>query len=139
MKARTLRRTICGLTLTGTIFVGLAATVCPPPPGGTAQVNVPAGGFGIDGNLEANTPTPCGIGDWIPTLNPSGSGGFVINRNGTPVNGATTFHLIDQFGAGSDNNFKGGNKVDNNPNSWTWTNNPVNNNPVNNVVCRMKL
>lgn len=42
----------------------------------------------LDGDLLANTPIS-GIGDWVP--GPSGSGGYVLNSNGTPVNGATTF------------------------------------------------
>jgi hypothetical protein len=42
------------------------------------------------------------------------------------VNGATTFHLIDLYANASDNNFAGGQKVDGNPNSWTWKQNPVN-------------
>ena len=34
------------------------------PSPGTAPVNPPTGGFGIDGNVQANVPT-AGIGDWV--------------------------------------------------------------------------
>jgi hypothetical protein len=129
MKARTRHHTVYGLAVTAAILTGLfpgqteGASPCPPPPAGTALVTVPAGGFGIDGDLRANTPIS-GIGDWVP--GPSGSGGYVINSNGTPVNSATTFHLTDLYASNSDNNFAGGQKVDDNPNIWTWVENPVN-------------
>ena len=64
----------------------------------------------------------------IGTHGPGGSGGNVLNNNatGTPVDSTTTFHLIDPFNSGTDDNFAGGDKVDNNPNTWNWTLNPVN-------------
>jgi hypothetical protein len=146
MKARTLRHIVCGLTLTGATLAGLfadraygvkptptptptatpfASINCPPPPGGTALITPPAGGFALDGNLQANT-TVAGVGDWLPTPSGgSGSGGFVLNNLGAPVT-STTFHLIDPFSA-AENNFAGGQKVDDNPNVWTWVTNPVNN------------
>jgi hypothetical protein len=97
MKTRTHTHIICGLATTA-ILTGLfpsqteGGSPCPPQPAGTALVTVFAGGFGLDGDLLANTPIS-GIGDWVP--GPSGSGGYVLNSNGTPVNGATTFHLTD--------------------------------------------
>src|SRR5262249_17528285 len=33
----------------------------------------------------------------------------------------------DLYSSGSDDNFAGGHKFDENPNSWTWVSNPVNN------------
>ena len=124
MKARTLRHIICKLAIAATITTGLyGASPCPPPPNGTAPVTSPSGGFALDGDLMANSPTS-GIGDWIPGS--SGAGGNVLDSSGVPVNPATTFHLIDPFNSGSDNNFKGGLKVDNNPNGWSWVTNPVN-------------
>jgi len=143
MKARTLRHIVCGLTVTGAIFAALftdqthqtygapkptptptpTPTPCPSPSPGVAPVTTPSGGFGIDGNLQADVPVS-GIGDWLPS--PSLSGTFVMNNSGAPVNGATTFHLIDPQNASSDNNFAGGQKVDDNPNNWTWVENPVN-------------
>jgi hypothetical protein len=91
---------------------------------GTAPVNPPTGGFGIDGDLGANTPT-AGIGDWLPGS--AGSGGSVLTAAGVPVDAANTYHLIDLFSSGSDDNFAGGLKFDGNPNGWTWVSNPVNN------------
>src|SRR5438034_6871283 len=97
------------------------------PPVGRALVNPPTGGFAIDGDLRANTPTG-GIGDWVP--GPSGTGGAVLLADGTPVNPNTTFHLVDVFNSGTDNNFAGGNKVNYNPDTptsgkWQWVSNPV--------------
>src|ERR1041385_3467768 len=137
MKTSTLSHIICGLAVTA-ILTGLfpnqtqGASPCPPPPAGTAPVTVPAGGFALDGDLLANTPIS-GIGDWV--TGSSGSGGFVLNNDGTPVNGTTTFHLTDLFNNASDNNFAGGKKVDDNPNIWTWVQNPVNSKQdINNAV-----
>jgi hypothetical protein len=45
-------------------FSGLQGQVLP----GTVNVNLPAGGFRIEGDLQANTPV-AGIGDWVP-VNP---------------------------------------------------------------------
>jgi len=123
MKARTLHHIVCKLAIIAAIPAGLfplqtyGGTVCPPPPTGTAAVSPPAGGFAIDGDLQANTPIT-GVGDWIP--GPSGSGGSVMGTNGVPSNPGTTFHLIDPYNSPSDNTFKGGLKVDDNPNLWAW-------------------
>ena len=101
------------------------------PPKGVAPVNPPTGGFAIDGDLLSNTPTSpspfaANQGDWY--AGPGGSGGNVLNSNatGTPVDSTTTFHLVDAFNSGTDDNFAGGDKVDDNPNTWNWTLNPVN-------------
>jgi len=105
---------------------GLIATTSftDAPSPGTAPVDPPTGGFGIDGNVQANAPT-AGIGDWVP--GPAGSGGNVLTAAGVPIVPGTTFHAIDLYDSGSDNNFAGGNKFDGNPQSeWTWVSNPVN-------------
>jgi hypothetical protein len=88
---------------------------------GTAPVLVPTIGFAIDGNLKANT----SAGDW---LQGSGSGTFVLDGTnaGNPLNASTTFHLVDLYNSGMDDNFDGGLKVNQDPNAWTWTKNPVN-------------
>src|SRR4051812_23907231 len=109
------------------------------PPKGVAPVNPPAGGFAIEGDLLSNTPTSCA---GLPTPTPSvcpfavnqgdwyagtgGTGGNVLNPTGTPVDSTTTFHLVDPFNSATDDNFAGGDKVHDNPNSWNWTLNPVN-------------
>jgi len=84
---------------------------------GTAPVDPPTGGFGIDGNLEANTPT-ANIGDWV--MGGSGTGGYVLNNNGTPVNPSNTYHLIDSYGNGDDDMFDGGEKNNESPADWSW-------------------
>ena len=42
------------------------------------------------------------------------------------MNSTTTFHLIDAFNSNTDDNFAGGDKVHDNPNTWNWMLNPVN-------------
>src|SRR5439155_7192721 len=91
---------------------------------GTAPIVAPPGGFGIYGNLGANTPT-AGIGDWVPGV--AGAGGSVLTAAGAPLDPASTYHLIDLYNSGSDDNFVGGLKFDDDPNSWGWTVNPVSN------------
>jgi hypothetical protein len=87
------------------------------PPAGIADVLTPEGGFDIDGDLIANTPSP-NIGDWLP--GPGGLGGSVLNAAGnTVLTNGFTFHIIDPYG-NTDNNFDGGDKVNHNPNNWGW-------------------
>src|SRR5882762_10224205 len=110
------------------------------PPKGVAPVSPPTGGFAIEGDLLSNTPTSCVLlptptpspcpfapnqGDWY--AGPGGSGGNVLNSDatGTPVDSTHTFHLVDAFSSNTDDNFAGGDKVDDNPNTWNWTLNPV--------------
>jgi gliding motility-associated-like protein len=82
----------------------------------TAPVNPPTGGFRIDGDLQANTPTT-GIGDWIP--GPAGSGGFVMNSAGAVINPLTTFHFLDAYN-GTDDIFTSGRRNENPNLDWTW-------------------
>ncbi|MFV8337055.1 gliding motility-associated C-terminal domain-containing protein [Flavobacterium sp. RSP29] len=81
---------------------------------GIAPINTPSGGFKIDGTLLANTTA----GDWVDG---TGTGGFILNNSGGPLNTGTTYHLYDLYNTSSDNIFGGGDKVDDNPNNWTWT------------------
>src|ERR1043165_8358366 len=103
-------------------FLVLNAAIASAVSTGTAPVNPPTGGFAIDGNLQANVATP-GIGDWTPGA--SGSGGFVLSSGGLPIDPTTTYHLTDLFNSGNDDNFAGGQKFDDNPNTWSWVVNPV--------------
>jgi uncharacterized phosphosugar-binding protein len=80
-----------------------------------AQVNPPTGGFAIDGNLKANT----AVGDW---LQGTGTGGYVLNNNGTPVNSGTTGHAIDLYNSTSDDVFANGSKFNDYISSLSWTN-----------------
>src|SRR5438093_1071413 len=86
------------------------------PSAGVAPVSVPAGGFGIDGDLFANSPD-ANVGDWVTN---SVSGGGVLNQAGVPLNALTSFHFIDQYD-GNDIIFSGGLKWTDNPTNWTWT------------------
>src|ERR1043166_7060303 len=102
-----------------------------PPPTGVAPVLVPSGGFGIDGNLRANTPT-LNIGDWLPGTN--GSGG-VLDASGVPLNSATTFHFVDLYNSTSDNTFSGGKWLDDPNKTWQWTTSKANSKTdINNVL-----
>jgi len=146
MNPRSVVKLSCGIVVTAAILGGLfqaqtfgarptptpsvtptptpiASTNCPPPPNGVAVVSPPTGGFAIDGDLQANTPAN-NVGDWVPAGN--GNGGAVLTNAGLPVNSALTFHLVDPFNT-AENNFAGGQKVDDNPNAWSWVTNPVNN------------
>jgi hypothetical protein len=156
MKARSLVNLCCGIVVTAAILGGLfraqtfaakptptptpaptatptptpiSSNNCPAPPNTPVMTGVavssPTGGFAIDGDLQADTPT-FGVGDWLPGSTLSGHGGSVLDSTGLPINTATTFHLIDAFST-AENNFAGGKKVDDNPNTWTWVTNPVNN------------
>src|SRR6185369_14119937 len=64
-----------------------------PPPSGVAPLSVPSGGFAIDGDLLANTPT-ANVGDWVSSTN-AGTGGFILTQAGQPLNPFTTFHFVD--------------------------------------------
>jgi hypothetical protein len=111
--------------LTATVFFSDAPRVCVANPG-TVDVDPPSGGFGIDGDLQANTPVT-GVGDWVS--GPSGAGGAIIDSSaGDPLDAykSATSKLQDEFDSSVDDNFAGGLKVDDNPNSWTWVCNPVN-------------
>ncbi|SEF92722.1 hypothetical protein SAMN04488130_1041, partial [Flavobacterium urumqiense] len=94
----------------------LAQTIGP----GIAPVNSPTGGINIDGSLLANSNT----GDWVDG---TGTGGYILANSGIPLNLATTYHLYDPYGNSTDNIFGGGNKVDDNPNSWSWVSGTANN------------
>ncbi|CAL66806.1 secreted protein containing hyalin domain [Christiangramia forsetii KT0803] len=94
------------------------------------EVAVPNGGFGIDGDLLSNFTTK-GIGDWFE--GDSGFGGHVLLNDGTPIDPNTTSFKKDAFGA-NDNVFKGGEKWNDDPNTWTWKiiNNPIDKGDINN-------
>jgi hypothetical protein len=76
----------------------------------------PAGGFHIDGNLRANTPT-ANVGDWL--TGPGGSGGFVMDDGGIVNDTTTTTHFVDPY-LSVDDIFFGG-KYNQDPNIfWSW-------------------
>ncbi len=121
----TLELTAVGQTsslVASVIFTDAAPVPGIVPPAGIAPIGVPAGGFGIDGDLQANTPT-VGIGDWVP--GPAGAGGSVLDSAGNPISSINTFHLIDAYDSAVDDNFAGGDKWNDDPNTWAWIKNPV--------------
>ena len=96
-------------------------------PNGTAPVNPPSGGFGIDGDLQANTNSGSAllnsIGDWM--AGPTGTGGNVLDSSGNPISSSLTFHLIDgancASGSACDDVFTGANaKFNADPSLWSW-------------------
>ncbi|TWI43042.1 hypothetical protein IQ02_02909, partial [Flavobacterium glaciei] len=94
-------------------FLKLTTSIAQIGPG-IVPINTPSGGFKIDGTLFANT----AAGDWVDG---TGTGGFVLNNSGGPLNPGTTYHLYDLYNTSLDNIFGGGDKVGDNPNDWTWT------------------
>ena len=104
------------------LFLSVAWVRAVVPPSGLANIMNPAGGFNLEGDLYANTPT-VGQGDWTydPGLYP-GAGRGVLYTNGEPINPNVTYHLIDSFTT-ADNIFGSGPgiKYDANPNLWNWT------------------
>ncbi|HEY5909313.1 MAG TPA: hypothetical protein VJA21_01780 [Verrucomicrobiae bacterium] len=118
-KSGTCRATKGNPSTLGKIFIAcslallcLAEATAAPPPGGFAPIVVPAGGFGIDGDLLSGSPE-AGIGDWV--AGPSGGG--VLSATGAPLNPATTFHFIDLSDSTSDRTFGGGLKWTDDPNT----------------------
>ena len=97
-----------------------------------APVNPPTGGFHIDGNLRANIPT-ANVGDWL--FGVGGTGGFVLNNNGTPVDAAHTGRRIDLFNSTSDSIFTQGSKFDDLITSLRWgTGKPPQKDDINNAL-----
>jgi hypothetical protein len=94
--------------------------------GQVAPVNPPAVGFNINGGLQANT----SAGDWVDG---SGTGGFVLNNDGTAVNGTTTGLKQDLYNSGSDNIFSEGSKFNMYISDLNWTSSSApNKNDINN-------
>ena len=81
------------------------------------NVTLPSGGFGIDGDTESNNPTS-GIGDWVN--GGTGSGGYVLNSNGSALNPGISELFRDEYNSTSDNTFAGGVKAFDNPTNWAW-------------------
>ena len=119
-----------GMGLAMGLFAGVTA-YCAPPPTGVAPITVPAGGFSIEGDLQANTPN-LNVGDWLPGTN--GTGG-VLDNAGNPLNPATTFHFTDLYNSSADQTFVGGLKWGDDPNTWQWTaGKPSSKTDINNIL-----
>src|SRR2546423_100193 len=109
-------KTLISLVLLSFLVSRSQPGLASPPPAGVAPVVSPAGGFGIEGDLFANTPT-ANVGDWI-TNSLTGGGG--LTQSGVPLNSSTTFHFIDEYN-GNELIFGGGLKWTDNPTNWSWT------------------
>jgi hypothetical protein len=96
-------------------------------------VLTPTGGFGIDGDAYANTPTP-GIGDWFYSPLYPGSGGSLFNPDGTVKDPTMTYFLQDVWGTKDPTIFTASNKINDNPSTYTWGTGMVpNKNEIQNV------
>ena len=100
--------------------------------GQIAPVNPPTGGFHIDGSLRANQPT-ANAGDWL--FGWGGTGGFVLNNDGTPIDAAHTGRRVDLFNNNSDTIFSQGSKFNQLINNQNWgTGKPPSKDDINNAL-----
>src|SRR4051794_22486862 len=66
-------------------LLGAVVSWATPPPAGVAPLIAPAGGFAIDGDLQANSPD-ANIGDWLVSTNTGfGGGSGVLDLSGAPI------------------------------------------------------
>ena len=79
-----------------------------------APVSPPVGGFRIDGDLKAGTPST-GEGDWLSGT----SGGYVFYNTGVSVDPERSLLIRDRYHSTGDDVFSGS-AFSQNPNSWKW-------------------
>ena len=114
--SKAIRRLLClmiAVCATLTTTISFAQT-------GTAPVSPPTGGFGIEGDLTATG----AAGDWLKGAQAQPYG--VLFDSGLPVDPSHTFHITDVYNTGNDNIFGGGDKWNDDPNTWGWTLNSSN-------------
>src|SRR5262249_18541770 len=70
--------------------------------------------------------------DWIKTNAFPGTGCGVLYVDGTVIDTNLTVHYVDPFN-NQDDIFAGGDKVNDNPNTWAWTTGTVTNTPKDNI------
>jgi len=93
---------------------------------GLAPVQTPTGGFAVDGDAFANTPAPFmtygnNTGDWFrDIINYPGTGGGLFNPDGTVIDSTRTFFLQDVWSADDPTIFTSSNKINDDPNTYTW-------------------
>ncbi|WP_423128874.1 hypothetical protein [Gaoshiqia sp. Z1-71] len=102
---------------------------------GVAPVQTPVGGFGVDGDAFANTPSGYeGVGDWF--FNPPGGGGGLYNPD-PPYDFLYpyTYQFVDAWGKQPDyTTFTSSNKINDHPATYTWgLGNVPNKNEIQNV------
>lgn len=98
------------------LFVSFILSLTTPVFSQLASVTPPAGGFRIDGNLIAGTPTT-GEGDWVAGT----SGGYVFYNTGVAVNPTHSKLTRDPYHSTGDDVFAGS-SFSENPNTWRWAN-----------------
>jgi hypothetical protein len=96
----------------GAMSIAAAPTVI----GGGTALNGDPGGFGIDGDLLANTPIG-NVSDWLD--NPGGTGVGLLNLDGTAKDPTVTIQRLDGVNT-ADDVFAGSNKLNQDPNTWKW-------------------
>src|SRR5574341_1360734 len=87
---------------------------------GNPDIGLP-GGFGIEGNLWANSPSVPpynNASDWLPHAGGIGVG--VLDASGVPIDATNTFHRIDSTGNNDLDVFAESDKVFHNPNTYNW-------------------
>ena len=91
---------------------------------GVVPVYYPEGGFAIDGNLLSRipdiSPFSADDGDFLPNENAAGTGGYVFMADGTPLDTAIAFHILDGFDAADGEIFTDGSKFNMDPINWIW-------------------
>jgi len=116
---------------------------------GVAPVQIPSGGFGVDGDALANYPTPgmfSTAGDWFSDPAYPGTGGTIFNMSTpdpfdfvpalvSPIIMAK--HYNDPYDGIDPTRFPTSNKINDDPNTYAWgpggTNNPAKN-EINNAT-----
>jgi len=102
-----------------------------------APVNIPTGGFAIDGGLRSNTPTspsPFAInqGDWYPGM--GGTGGSVFKVDGSAFDPTTSGRAADAY-TSNDDIFTSGSKFNDYISDLRWfTNSAPDKNDINNAL-----
>ncbi len=89
---------------------------------GNPDIGLP-GGFGIEGNLWANSPSipPYNnASDWLPNPVFGKVGIGVLDASGNPVDATKTFHRVDLTGNNDLDVFAESDKVFHNPNTYNW-------------------
>ena len=112
---------ILSLFIATTVLTGFKLSAQNLP--GIAPVQTPIGGFGVDGDAYANTPTPAylNVGDWFydSTLYPGTGRGLFTG--GSVTDPTRTFFLQDNWLQNTDLTiFTGRNKINDHPNTYTW-------------------
>jgi hypothetical protein len=130
---------ISRFSLVAVATLAMTTVLAVPPPAGVAPVEPPPGGFEIDGNLLANSPT-ANISDWVANTNLApGIGRGVLGANGVPLDAMRTFHFIDPYNdTSNDRIFTGGDKWLDDPTTWGWTSGkPSSKTDINNTLLHL--